>query len=167
VLVIALGAYTAVRARALGVFPPGEGERRYATVATFVARETPPSSVIITGQHIGATRFYGDRLTLQFAALDPAWLDRAAAWLHDRDRPVYLLLEDWEVPLFERRFAAQNLLGRLDRAPVLAYTADRIAGTVFLYDARRPDPPTRYPAPIVDPRPRCLPPPRVRTAPPA
>jgi hypothetical protein len=156
VVLAALGLYGAAAAWRLGVYPPGEGERRYATIAQLVRQATDPDGVVITGQHVGATRYYGGRLTLRFDQLDPDWLDRAAHWLTQRGRHVYILLEDWERPLFEQRFAARNALGRLTLAPVLAYRAHRIDGTAFLYDPSRPDGPTLRPPPIPDPRPRCL-----------
>jgi hypothetical protein len=155
---LALGTWTAHVAVARGVFPPGEGERRYATIASLVREATPAGAVVIAGQHAGALRYYGGRLTLRFDVLDPGWLEGGVAWLDAHGRPAYLLLEDWELPAFTRRFAAQGPLGRLELAPVLAYRAHAIAGTVYLFDPRRPAGPTVQPAPLVDPRPRCVPP---------
>jgi len=153
--VLAIGGFSVAAAIGLGVYPAGEGERRYATVAQLVARQTEPSAVIITGQHAGAMRYYGGRLTLRFDVLDPAWLDRAEAWLGQRGRHVYILLEDWERPAFERRFGPRNRLGRLELDPVLAYAAAQIPGQIYLYDPRRPVGPTLRPAPSLHPRPRC------------
>lgn len=158
VVFVALGARGIVETRALGVFPPGEGERRYASIALQVRDLTPATAIVITGQHAGAVRYYGGRLTLRFDQLDEAWLDRAVAWLAERQRPVYVLLEDWERPLFEQRFATSNRLGRLTLAPILAWRAPQIPGTIFLFDPAQPDGPTRQPAPVPDPRPRCVPP---------
>jgi hypothetical protein len=148
----AFGVLTAIR---LGVYPPGEGERRYATIAEIVGRATESSAVIITGQHVGAIRYYGGRLTLGFDALDPAWLDRAVAWLGGHGRPVYFLIEDWERPRFVQRFKDANQFGRLEMDPVLVYSAARIPGMVYLYDPLRPIGPTLRPPPILNPRPRC------------
>ena len=146
---------TAVR---LGVFPEGEGERRYATIAELVGRSVEPSAVVITGMHVGSLRYYSGRLTLRFDLLDEAWLDRTVAWLEAQGRHPYVLLEDWEMADFSRRFGRRNTLGTLAMAPVLAYKADRIPGTVYLFDPRRPVGPTDSPLPIRDPRPRCAPP---------
>ncbi len=152
VVVGAFGILTSVR---LGVYPTGEGERRYATIAEIVGRATEPSAVIITGQHVGALRYYGGRLTVRYDVLDPAWLDRAVAWLGAHGRRVYILLEDWERPRFERRFRETSALGRLEMDPVLAYSAFQIPGTVYLYDPLRPIGSTLRPPPIRNPRPRC------------
>ena len=158
VAIVLVGLATFSRTPGLGVYLPGEGERRYVTIAEQVARVTEPGSVIITGQHSGSIRYYAGRLTLRFDLLDEAWLDRTVAWLAARNRPAYFLLEDWELPRFEARFASGNRLGRIAMAPVLAYRAHLIPGQIYLFDPRRPDGPTERPQPLTDPRPRCAPP---------
>jgi hypothetical protein len=153
--IIALGIYTALLASRLQVFPDNEGERRYATVAQLVQQATDPSSVILASIHTGPIRYYAGRDTMRFDLLDEAWLDRAVSWLTAQGRRPYFLIEDWERPIFEQRFAAVNSLGRLAMSPVLAYRAYRIPGTVYLFDPSRPSAATLEPAPIRDPQPRC------------
>jgi hypothetical protein len=153
--VLALGLYTAVLANRLQVFPGNEGERRYATVAQLVRQATDPSSVILASIHTGPIRYYAGRDTMRFDLLDEAWLDRAVAWLAAQGRHPYFLIEDWERPIFEQRFAAMNALGRLAMSPVLAYRAYQIPGTVYLFDPSRASATTLEPAPIRDPQPRC------------
>jgi hypothetical protein len=155
VALLALGLYTTVVASRLQVFPGTEGERRYATVAQFVQQATEPSSVILASIHTGPVRYYAGRDTMRFDLLDEAWLDRTVAWLTAQGRRPYFLIEDWERPIFERRFAAMNSLGRLALSPVLAYRAYGIPGTVYLFDPARPAAPTLEPAPIRNPLPRC------------
>jgi dolichyl-phosphate-mannose-protein mannosyltransferase len=152
---IALGVYTVLLASRLQVFPDNEGERRYATVAQLVQQVTDPSSVILASIHTGPIRYYAGRDTMRFDLLDEAWLDRTVAWLTAHGRHPYFLIEDWERPIFERRFAAMNSLGRLSMSPVLAYRAYRIPGTVYLFDPSRPSAATLEPPPIRDPQPRC------------
>ncbi|MFN8062389.1 MAG: hypothetical protein U0Q12_24770 [Vicinamibacterales bacterium] len=156
--VVAICAFELRATDTLGVFPPGEGERRYVTIAEQVVAVTEPASVIITGQHSGPLRYYSGRLTVRFDQLDEAWLDRAVDWLASQGRHPYILLEDWELPAFERRFAGASPLGSLAIDPLLAYQAYRISGLVYLFDPLRPRGPTTRPAPIVDPKPRCAPP---------
>jgi hypothetical protein len=155
VAVIVLGVYTAIVANQLRVFPEGEGERRYATVAQLVQHMTEPSSVILASIHAGPLRYYAGRDTMRFDLLDEAWLDRAVAWFTEHGRHPYFLIEDWERPMFEKRFSAMNSLGRLALSPVLAYRAHAIPGTVYLFDPARPSAQTLEPAPIRDPRPLC------------
>jgi hypothetical protein len=137
----------------LEVFHRDEGDRRYVTVAEIVGGRTEPSAVILTGQHVGSVNYYTGRQTLQFERFDPAWLDRAFVWLEAQGRHPYILLEDWERPLFEQRFAGSTL-GRLAMAPVAAYKG-RTSGTIYLFDPRRPDGPTDLVAPERHPV-RCV-----------
>lgn len=55
-------------------------------------------------------------------ALDPAWLDRALAWLASHGRPPAIVLESWEQEGFRARFAGQTF-GALDWPP--RYDLDR------------------------------------------
>jgi len=155
VALIALGLYTAVLASRLHVFPDNEGERRYATVAELVRQATDPSSMILASIHTGPIRYYAGRDTMRFDLLNEEWLDRAIAWLNEHGRHPYILIEDWERPIFEKRFSAMNSLGRLDLSPLLAYRAYGIPGTVYLFDPAKPAANTLAPAPIRSPQPRC------------
>ena len=156
---MALGVYTAVVASRLDVFPDNEGERRYATVAQLVQQATEPSSVILASIHAGPVRYYAGRDTMRFDLLDEAWLDRAVAWLTAQGRHPYFLIEDWERPIFEKRFAATNTLGRLALSPGAGLSrVSESPGTVYLFDPARPAANTWEPPPIRNPQPRCLPP---------
>ena len=154
-LIIALGVRGIAMARALGVYPPGEGERRYATIAELVARVTEPSGVIVTTAHVGPVRYYAGRLTVRYDLLDPAWFDRALEWFARRGRRPYLLLEEHEVQEFTRRFGGSSRVAELEMAPALVYEAHRIGGRVFLFDPLNRSTDTWHPPPIVDPQPRC------------
>ena len=155
VALVGLGLYTAFVANRLAVFPASEGERRYATIAELVRQATDPSSIILASIHAGPIRYYAGRDTMRFDLLDDAWLDRAVAWLTEHGRHPYFLIEDWERPIFEKRFSASNALGRLDLSPVLAYRAYGIPGTVYLFDPATPSANTLAPAPIRNPQPLC------------
>ena len=77
----------------------------------------------------GAIRFHGGKEAVVWEGLDPAWLDRALAWLAANGHPPYILLESWEEPKFRERFAAQSPIGNLDWPP--KYEVDRV---VRIYD---------------------------------
>jgi hypothetical protein len=49
--------------------------------------------------------------------LDPAWLDRAVAFVRSRGLEPYLLFETWEEPIFRRRLASSPV-GALDWPPM-------------------------------------------------
>jgi hypothetical protein len=156
IALVALGLYTAFVARRLQVFPDNEGERRYATVAELVRQATDPSSIILASIHTGPIRYYAGRDSMRFDLLNEEWLDRAVAWLIEHGRHPYILIEDWERPIFEKRFAPTSALGHLTLSPVLAYRAYGIPGTVYLFDPARPTANTWEPPPIRNPQPRCL-----------
>src|SRR6185436_2634936 len=113
VAIAVLGLYTGFVASRLRVFPDNEGERRYATIAQLVQQATEPSSMILASIHAGPLRYYAGRDTMRFDLLHEEWLDRAVAWLTQQGRHPYILIEDWERPIFEKRFATSNTLGRL------------------------------------------------------
>lgn len=138
IALMAIGIYGTALSIRLGVFPPGEGERRYATVAEIVAQHTEPDAVIITLQDAGPIRYYSGRDTIRFDQLDEHWLDRAVAWLEQQGRKPYFLLEDWDLAAFRERFGPHNHLAR-EMSPIVAYKAAQIPGWAYLYDPRRPD----------------------------
>lgn len=147
-VIIGLGVYGVGFAVRRGAFPSGEGDYRYAAIAELVDRSTPPSSVIITSQHAGPTSYYSGRVTMRFDALDPAWLDRAVDWLASQGRRPYILIEDWERPQFEQRFAGKTRFTLSDLAPVFVYQPHQSTDTAFLFDPLRSDGPTLRPAPV-------------------
>jgi len=122
-------------ARARSVFDLHRLEARYERAGRYVADRLPPQALVITSWESGSVRFYGHRNTLVWDVLDPAWLDRAIAYIRMRGLEPYLLLERWEEPIFRQRFAGSGL-GALDWPP-----AAEIAGQVRIY---RPDDRARY-----------------------
>ena len=121
VLLLSLGLYGLWYAYGAGAFDIGRGEQRYVTIARLVRNATPPNSVIITTQHSGSVRYYGERMTLRFEVLSGRWLDGSIAWLQKRGFHPYILLDDWEHDLFKQKFAQRNVLGRLDVAKMFEY----------------------------------------------
>jgi hypothetical protein len=95
----------------------GPGERTYISVAAFVDRELPPNAILLSMQHSGSLRLYGGRMTLRYDWLGPEWWPRVLDVLTAKGFRPYVVLDDWEVPQFQKRFAAQagdaTLPGRL------------------------------------------------------
>jgi hypothetical protein len=102
-------------------------EAKYPRAGLFVARRFPQNTFVITSWQSGSVRFYSGRPTLVWDVLDPAWLDRAVAFLRERGFEPVLLSESWEEPLFRRRFRT-NAVGALDWPP-----AAEIATGVRIY----------------------------------
>jgi hypothetical protein len=149
-LVLGAGVSGLVIARDRWVFNLGATERRYAAIAHLVDRYTEPDAVILTSQHAGTIRYYAGRETLRFDFLDDAWLDRAVAWLAARGRHPYVLVEDWEQPLFESRFQRTSELAHLAFPPIFAWRSKYTPGDVRLYDPFRRDGETADPGPTVE-----------------
>jgi len=108
-------------ANRLHVFDIAAAEQRYATIGEYVGRTLPPNAVVVASIHSGSVRRYGHRLTLRWDALPPDGLDRAIALLRDRGYAPYLLLEDWEEPLYRDHFGRANTFGALDWPAAIEY----------------------------------------------
>ncbi|MNC84650.1 hypothetical protein D3C83_02090 [compost metagenome] len=102
-------------------------EARFERAGVFVRDRLPPNAFVLTSWHSGSVRFYGGRKTLDWTSLDPAWLDRAIAFIESRGYEPYLLFERWEEPQFRARFGSSGLAG-LDWPP-----AAEIAAQVRIY----------------------------------
>jgi len=127
VLTVAMCVAFIREARARSVFDLQRLESRYERAGDYVARRLPENALIITSWESGSVRFYSNRKTLVWDALDPAWLDRAVAYSRTRGFEPYLLFERWEEPLFRQRFAG-SAVAPLDWPP-----AAEIAGQVRIY----------------------------------
>ncbi len=131
-LTLALAAWCLTAAAERDTFQVGANERKYPRMARYVTARLPERAVFLALQHGGSVRYYAHRLTLRYTLLDPDWLDRALAWLHEQEQPPYILLEDWEEAPFRQRFAAHSPLGRLDWPP-MAELRTASGGHVRLY----------------------------------
>ncbi len=94
-------------------------EGRYRDTAALVTARLPANAVLITVWQSGSMRFHAGREAVMWDSLDPAWLDRAIAWLAGRGLQPYLLFERREEPEFRARFRDASALGGLDWPPRL------------------------------------------------
>jgi hypothetical protein len=92
------------RVRAEPTFRIGTGELAYVRVAAFVAERLPPNALLLSMQHSGSLRYYAGRLTMRYDWLAPDWWPRALEVLTVRGYRPFIVLEEWEEPLFRRRF---------------------------------------------------------------
>jgi hypothetical protein len=135
VFAVAFGVIFVREARARSVFDLRRLESRYERAGTYVRSHLPPTAMVITSWESGSVRFYGNRRTLVWDVLDPAWLDRALEYCRARGLRPYLLFERWEEPLFRARFAAVRLERSTGRLPL------KSAGQVRIY---RPEDREKY-----------------------
>jgi hypothetical protein len=122
-------------ARARQVFDLARLESRYVSAGRFVDARLPSNALIVTSWESGSVRFYSSRRTLTWDALDPAWLDRAIAFVRLKGFEPYLLFERWEEPHFRRRFGGSSIAA-LDWPPMA-----EVASQVRVY---KPDDRARY-----------------------
>ena len=99
-------------------------EQRYRSAGLVVRDRLPDNAVVLSVWDSGAVRFHGRKEALTWAGLDPAWLDRAVAWLEENGHTPYILVESWEEPEFRTRFANHSDIGKLDWPP--KYEIDRV-----------------------------------------
>jgi Dolichyl-phosphate-mannose-protein mannosyltransferase len=164
-ILLCVGGYGMWFARDAGVLDLGRNEQRYVRIAQLVRDTTEPNSVIITLQHSGSVRYYGERVTLRYEVLHDRWLDKSIAWLHANGFHPYILLDNPEHEAFKTKFGGRNVAGNLDMAIVFEYR-DRYNTSTFLYDPLQPSKLTSVPvlvaAPQYDRVRNCAPPGRLQ-----
>ncbi len=154
--IVALGLSNAIEASRRDVFDQRQAARHDAPIGRLVTTHTPPNSVLLTFERSGSMRYYGGRVTLRYDLLDPAWLDRAVAWLTTRGVRVYAVLDRRQAAEAKARFSTQHTATAFDR-PFLIYEP---AGTA-LFDLSQRREPALPPTVITDPfpdAPHCDPP---------
>jgi len=105
-------------ARSMDTFKLADQLRRVSVVADFINEDVPPAAVIVAGEQSGSMRYYTDRPILRWEAATPESFSKIAVALETSRRPVYLVLDAWEDPLFRAKFADLGA-GALDWPPIL------------------------------------------------
>jgi hypothetical protein len=134
--VIALGWNGLRLSNEFGVMERWKESQHYASVANLVQKRTQPNSVIVSMQHSGSIRYYGERVTLRYDHLDPEWVDRAFAWFAERGVHTYLAVDYWELPEVKKMWGKQAAWKRIAGATRL--TTD--AGSVVFVNLTPTDP---------------------------
>jgi len=119
VVVVLFGIWSFRKSDALGVYAVGFGERRYEAVGRYIDKHLPQNAAVITVIQSGSIRLYGHRPTLRWDELPAEKLDATIDALRTHGYEPYLLLEDWEEPMFRARFTPGNEFGGLDWPPAL------------------------------------------------
>ena len=131
VIGVGLGAWHVHIARTRSVFDLQGLESRFAVTGKYVARALPANAVVLAVQQSGSVRYYAGRSTIAWDATPADALDRTIEALGRAGRPVFIILEDEEVPRFRARFVAERL-GGLDWPP---HAEVHAAVRVHVYDA--------------------------------
>jgi hypothetical protein len=107
----------------------GYGEQKYADVGAHIDRAVPKNAAIYAMQHSGTVRYYADRLTIRYDYIDRDWLDRSIAHMQSAGYEPFFLLDDWELLLFQEKFASQTHAALVAKEPVHG----RCTHMTFLY----------------------------------
>jgi len=126
VAVTALTAFFAWTAADRGVFRLAADARRFPVAGGWIARETPPESVVFAEEHIGSIRYYAGRLTVGWIGFAPEWLDFAVAALRARHVAVYAVFDGAEERGFRERFRGTRTAAHLDDGCAARFDAVRI-----------------------------------------
>ncbi|MGH9221889.1 MAG: hypothetical protein ACRD1W_21455, partial [Vicinamibacterales bacterium] len=129
VIVMLIASWGIDRARNLGAFRLRESEQRYLDVVAFT-RTLPAEAVFITVHHSGSLPYYTSAAVMRWDWLENDELDRVVSELQTR-RPLFVVIDDFEEPLFRSRFAGTRTATRLV-APVFDTGTSRgVASRVY------------------------------------
>ena len=92
-------------------------ERRFRLAAEVARDRLPANAVYLSVWESGSLRFHAGREAIVWDSLEPASLESVLSWLASQGREPFLVLEDWEEPIFRTRFSAHSPIGRLDWPP--------------------------------------------------
>jgi hypothetical protein len=85
-----------------------QAESRYMVVGEYIRSSTPPQTLVISMQHSGSIRYYGQRTTVRYDWMNDRSLTDAIEWMQSTNRPALIVLEDWEEARFRTRFQGQR-----------------------------------------------------------
>jgi hypothetical protein len=138
--VVAVGLFQFDFAVKQGTFQARDGRRRFVAVARLVHRVTDENSVIISLDHSGSIRYYGGRMTMNYAWIPNHSLDPIVEWLSARGVRTYVAAEGNELDEIRQRFAGNACLRILDESPLAIYEHP---GRMLLFDLTKSGPPGR------------------------
>jgi hypothetical protein len=113
-----------------GILKTKRMEGKYLKVTDYLQQSLPSNAIFICHQYSGSIRYYTDRRILRYDWLVPNRLEDAVTRLEALGYKPYILLEQWEEPIFKGRFSASTPLGKLDWRP----SVDLLETRVRIYD---------------------------------
>jgi dolichyl-phosphate-mannose-protein mannosyltransferase len=116
---VLLGTWYFKKGDELGVYKIGFSERRYVSVGQYLEHALPPEAVVFSVIQSGSVRLYGKHMTLRWDEVPASKLDHTLDVLRARGYAPYILLEEWEEPMFRARFGPGELAGRVDWPPAI------------------------------------------------
>jgi hypothetical protein len=120
-LCVLLPIWYVAKADTLTVFDIQRAEHRYLAVGEQIGRTLPDNAIVFSFIQSGSVRLYGRRNTARWDIIEPTRFDETVDVLRRSGYEPYVLLEDWEVPLFRKRFGSTTQFGNVDWPPTLEY----------------------------------------------
>ena len=136
-LCVLLPIWYVFKADTLTVFDIQRAEHRYPAVGEEIDRTLPANAIVVTQIQSGSVRLYGKRMTARWDFIEPARFDGTIDALRQAGYEPYLLLEDWEIPLFRNYFAGASQYAELDWPPAIEYRDISQVGIYRLADRAR------------------------------
>ncbi len=93
-------------------------EQRFVEAGEYIKAKLPERAALLSMEHSGSARYYSGRLTVRYDLIPPTQLDSVIGELRRLQYHPYFLFDDWEEPLFTKRFAGHSALAALDWWPV-------------------------------------------------
>ena len=118
VLLLGILAHGLWQARARDTFRLPDQLRRVSQVAAFINDHVPDEAVLVSGEQSGAMRYYTARSILRWDAAPADPLAPAIDALEQSGRPIFIVLDAWEVDPFKQKFWTVPEV-QLDWPPVL------------------------------------------------
>jgi hypothetical protein len=115
-ITLVLSAWQIANARELGVFRFAARQSRAMLAGHYLGSALPHNAVVITGEQSGAVRYYSERPIVRWDLLKPADLPLVINELTASGHEAWLALDDWEVPLYRKKFGP-SIAAALDWPP--------------------------------------------------
>ena len=96
-----------------GVFESAAIERKYPDAGHYVRDRLEANSYVLARQHSGSVRLYSGRPTIRWDVIGGDELDLVVRTVRATGSPVYVVMDDDEVPEFARHFEGQRTAGSL------------------------------------------------------
>jgi len=103
-LILGIVAHSVFVARSLDTFKLTDQFRRVEQVAEAINHTASPYAVIIAGEQSGSLRYYTGLSILRWEAATPDTFPKAIETLLKAERPIYLVLDAWELEPFHQKF---------------------------------------------------------------
>ena len=116
---VLLGTWYFKKGDQLGVYAIGFSERRYESVGRYLEKALPRDAVVLSVIESGSVRLYGKHKTMRWDEIPKGKLEQTLDLLQAGGYKAYILLEDWEEPMFRTHFEPGELAGRADWPPII------------------------------------------------